>query len=266
MIREDEMRIELSERKLLCNHLPKAFSGVRILQISDLHNRCFGKGQSYLLEVSKRTRPDYIFITGDLIDEHHKRIDGVIRYIDGAVGIAPIFYVSGNHEWVAEGQYIKLLRHMRRIGVSVLRDEIMEIERGGDKIQLIGMDDPYKLRGKRNQKYDRVTSEDFLKRFVHANRNRKKMFTILLSHRPEFLHFYAKAGIDLVYAGHAHGGMIRIPKVGGVLAPHQGFFPQYMEGVIMENHTTMVVSRGLGDGIVPFRINNRPEVVVTVLK
>lgn len=128
------------------------------------------------------------------------------------------------------------------------------------------MDDPYKLKDKCNRAYDRVSSEGFLKRFIQVNRDRKKMFTILLSHRPEFFHFYARAGIDLIYAGHAHGGMIRIPGVGGVLAPHQGFFPRYAEGVIERNDTTMVVSRGLGDGIVPFRINNRPEVVVTILE
>lgn len=260
------MKVEISERKLLCNHLPESFSGTRVLQISDLHNRCFGKEQSYLLEVTRRANPDYIFVTGDLIDEHHRRIDGVIQYLSGAIRTAPIFYVSGNHEWKAKGQYSKLLKHMVTMGVIVLQDEIIELERGEDKLQLIGMDDPYKLKDKCNRAYDRVSSEGFLKRFIQVNRDRKKMFTILLSHRPEFFHFYARAGIDLIYAGHAHGGMIRIPGVGGMLAPHQGFFPRYAEGVIERNDTTMVVSRGLGDGIVPFRINNRPEVVVTILE
>lgn len=260
------MKVQISERKLLCNRLPKTFSGVRVLQISDLHNRSFSKEQSCLLEVTRKTNPDYIFVTGDLIDEHHQRIDSVIQYLNGASRIAPIFYVSGNHEWTAKVQYPKLLKYTTIMGVTILQDEIIELERGGDKIQLIGMDDPYKLQGKRNRKYDRISSADFLKRFIQLNRNRQKMFTILLSHRPEFLYFYAKAGIDLIYAGHAHGGMIRIPGVGGVLAPHQGFFPRYSEGVIVRNETTMVVSRGLGDGIVPFRINNRPEVVVTILE
>lgn len=122
------MKVEISERKLSCNHLPESFSGTRVLQISDLHNRCFGKEQSYLLEVTRRANPDYIFVTGDLIDEHHRRIDGVIQYLSGAIRTAPIFYVSGNHEWKAKGQYSKLLKHMVTMGVIVLQDEIIELE------------------------------------------------------------------------------------------------------------------------------------------
>ncbi len=87
-----------------------------------------------------------------------------------------------------------------------------------------------------------------------------------MSHRPEFIHFYAKAGIDVVFSGHAHGGQIRVPGIGGVLAPHQGFFPKYAEGMVKENNTLMIISRGLGNSTFPIRINNHPELILATLE
>jgi predicted MPP superfamily phosphohydrolase len=90
-------------------------------------------------------------------------------------------------------------------------------------------------------------------------------FTLLLSHRPEMFDTYVEKDVDLVFSGHAHGGQFRIPFVGGVFAPNQGLFPKYDSGIYSEGNTTMVVSRGIGNSAFPFRINNRPEVILVEL-
>lgn len=259
-------KIEVSEICVNSTKIPKAFTGSKILHISDLHGNVFGKRQSELIRISKELKPDYIFITGDIIDEHCKNLENVYAYIYGIRNLAPIYYVTGNHEWISKDR-VGLLEFLHKSGVHVLQDQKIEIERGGEKIQLLGTDDPYRMPGKKTVKYQRVSTKVFIKRFVELNRKRKRAeYTILLSHRPELFHFYVKAGVDLVFSGHAHGGQFRIPGKGGLLAPHQGFFPKYTEGVICENDTKMVVSRGLGNSGFPFRIGNPYELVVVTLK
>ena len=137
-------------------------------------------------------------------------------------------------------------------GVIVLDDEKTTLERDGQAITLIGLSDP-----------------DFRQPFadhLRALTASEEGFTILLSHRPESFGLYISCGVDLVFSGHAHGGQVRIPFVGGLVAPHQGFFPEYDSGLYREDSTAMLVSRGLGNSIVPLRINNRPEVIVAILK
>ena len=259
-------KIEVSEICVNSTKIPKAFTGSKILHISDLHGNVFGKRQSELIRISKELEPDYIFITGDIIDEHCKNLENVYAYIYGIRNLAPIYYVTGNHEWISKDR-VGLLEFLHKSGVHVLQDQKIEIERGGEKIQLLGTDDHYRMPGKKTVKYQRVSTKVFIKRFVELNRKRKRAeYTILLSHRPELFHFYVKAGVDLVFSGHAHGGQFRIPGKGGLLAPHQGFFPKYTEGVICENDTKMVVSRGLGNSGFPFRIGNPYELVVVTLK
>ena len=91
-------------------------------------------------------------------------------------------------------------------------------------------------------------------------------YTVLLSHRPELLEAYADSGVDLVFSGHAHGGQFRLPFVGGIVAPNQGLFPEYDSGLYTEKGATMLVSRGIGNGILPIRFNNRPEVILAELR
>jgi predicted MPP superfamily phosphohydrolase len=91
-------------------------------------------------------------------------------------------------------------------------------------------------------------------------------YTVLLSHRPELFDVYVQNGVDLVLSGHAHGGQFRVPFLGGLVAPNQGLFPQYDGGVYKSGKTTMIVSRGIGNSAFPFRINNRPELVIVELK
>ena len=132
-------KIEVSEICVNSTKIPKAFTGSKILHISDLHGNVFGKRQSELIRISKELEPDYIFITGDIIDEHCKNLENVYAYIYGIRNLAPIYYVTGNHEWISKDR-VGLLEFLHKSGVHVLQDQKIEFERGGEKIQLLGMD------------------------------------------------------------------------------------------------------------------------------
>ncbi|UFH64542.1 metallophosphoesterase [Clostridium cadaveris] len=240
--------------------IPSAFHGYKILHISDLHNKMFGKNQDYLIKKIKASSPDIIVITGDLIDRRRFDLDTAMCFINKAVDIAPIYYVSGNHEaW--SGKYDQIKQSLKDAGVLILDDTSLELLKGENSIQLLGLSDP-----------------DFLTSNYLDGTNTKKLelqlkqwsndinYKILLSHRPELFSLYIENNIDLIFSGHAHGGQIRLPFLGGLIAPDQGFFPKYTSGPYKNANSTMFVSRGLGNSIFPFRVFNRPEIVVVTLK
>lgn len=234
--------------------IPISFNGFRIVQVSDLHNAEFGDKQSKLLSAIKDASPDLIAVTGDLIDSRHTDVEKAMDFIDGAIDIAQVYYVTGNHE-ARTGEYTKLKERMIGSGVILLEDESATIQLGGDTILLLGLKDP---------DFSNLFREStaMIDTKLKDMKNGSGKYTILLSHRPELFEVYAANGIDLVLSGHAHGGQVRLPFVGGLVAPNQGFFPKYSAGVYETQQTKMIVSRGLGNSIIPVRINNRPELVV----
>ena len=238
--------------------IPASFYGYKILQISDLHNAEFGKNQKTLIEKTKEIDPDIIFITGDLIDSYNTNIDISMKYIDGITDIAPIYFIPGNHESRIES-YNELCDRLTSSGVKILNNKNVFIQKDSSSIGLIGLDDPAFIQTS-NQ------DELFKKLLVDLSKDIDSDFKMLLSHRPEKIVDYKDAKVDLVFSGHAHGGQFRIPFVGGLLAPNQGFFPKYTSGIYKEDNTSMLVSRGLGNSIFPFRINNSPELVVVTLE
>ena len=258
-------RLDITKIKCKFDKLPHGFVGSRIMHISDLHNCNFDKKQQRLIELTKKLQPNYIFMTGDICDEHHKKIDSVLYFLEGICDIAPIYYVTGNHEWCMKDKGAALFQGVKRFGVHVLHDQMIELEKSGDCIQLIGIDDPYCPRNGKIHECDRVRAEFYLQELKRICKKLKKIFTVLLSHRPEFIDFYAKANIDLVFAGHAHGGLVRIPGIGGIIAPHQGWFPRYTEGIVKKGNTKMIISRGLGNSGLFFRIHNNSEIILAVL-
>lgn len=220
--------------------------GYRIVQISDLHNKRFGDNQEKLLSIVRDCQPNLIVITGDLVDGNRTNIEKAIAFVEGAVSIAPVYYVTGNHEkWLEPEEYTELQHQLLKAGAVWLDNEIVEITVGNDSFTLFGLDDS-------------SLTNDTLKELA---KDAKKNLWILLVHEPQNLKFYSNAGMDFVFSGHAHGGQIRIPFIGGVIAPDQGFFPEYTEGLYQSENTTMVVSRGLGNSILPVRIGNCPEIV-----
>lgn len=249
--------IEYSNKKV-----PFAFNGYKVLHVSDLHNEEFGENNKKLIEKTKEVRPDIIVITGDLIDSNKTSIEVAMAYIKEVVKICPVYFVTGNHEkW--SGLNDELTGKLKAAGVKVLNNEEVEIKKGEESISLLGIEDPAFL----ENGYDGYgVSNAFEENIKNLMNNKSDKLTILLSHRPEYMDMYTQLKVDLVLTGHAHGGQFRLPFIGGVVAPDQGFFPRYTSGMYVENDTSMIVSRGLGNSIIHVRVFNPPELVLVTLK
>ena len=252
--------LTVSNIKISSSRIPIAFSGFRIAQVSDLHNAEFGKGNRKLLELLSESKPDIIAITGDLVDAGHTDIGVALDFAKEAVKIAPVYYVTGNHE-ASLSQYDELKIELKTIGVIVLEDEAVQLKHDTEEITLIGLSDPdFTIKGDIFGEVPAMVSTK-----LNNLADDENSYTILLSHRPELFESYVHCNIDLVLSGHAHGGQFRLPFIGGLIAPNQGLFPQYDAGLYTSGSTNMIVSRGLGNSIIPIRFNNRPEVVVIEL-
>ena len=254
-IRWGNTALEINEYKIVSNSVPQNFHGFRIAQVSDLHNAEFGEGNSKLLELLSQTEPDIIVLTGDLIDSRQTDIEIALTFAREALKIAPVYYISGNHE-ARVSEYEGLKMGLAEAGVIVLENQIVEITREGDSITLMGIDDP-----SFQESYLFGDAEGVAKQTIETLQRESDGYTVLLSHRPELFELYVETGMDLVFSGHAHGGQFRLPFIGGLVAPNQGFFPKYDAGLFSEENTTMIVSRGVGNSIVPLRFNNRPEII-----
>ena len=252
--------LELNTYTISSSKLPQSFDGYRIAHVSDLHNTEMGKDNEKLLAMLRDADPDMIAITGDLIDSRNTDIEVALKFVREAVKIAPCYYVTGNHE-ARVNEYGELKAGMETAGVTVLEDVRTEISMEGETITLIGINDP-----SYQTDYLFGDSETVMNTKLEELHSEKDGFTILLSHRPELFDAYTDHGMDLVLSGHAHGGQFRLPFIGGLVAPNQGFFPEYDAGIYTEGNTNMLVSRGIGNSILPFRINNRPEVILIELQ
>ena len=252
--------LELNTYTISSSKLPQSFDGYRIAHVSDLHNTEMGKDNEKLLAMLRDADPDMIAITGDLIDSRNTDIEVALKFVREAIKIAPCYYVTGNHE-ARVNEYGELKAGMETAGVTVLEDVRTEISMEGATITLIGVNDP-----SYQTDYLFGDSETVLNTKLEELHTEDGEFTVLLSHRPELFDAYTDHGIDLVLSGHAHGGQFRLPFIGGLVAPNQGFFPEYDAGIYMEGNTNMLVSRGIGNSILPFRINNRPEVILIELQ
>ena len=252
--------LELNTYTISSSKLPQSFDGYRIAHVSDLHNTEMGKDNEKLLAMLRDADPDMIAITGDLIDSRNTDIEVALKFVREAVKIAPCYYVTGNHE-ARVNEYGELKAGMETAGVTVLEDVRTEISMEGATITLIGVNDP-----SYQTDYLFGDSETVLNTKLEELHTEDGEFTVLLSHRPELFDAYTDHGMDLVLSGHAHGGQFRLPFIGGVVAPNQGLFPEYDAGIYTEGNTNMLVSRGVGNSILPFRINNRPEVILIELQ
>ena len=189
----------VSEYVICSEKIHEIFSGFRIAQISDLHNDLFGKGNGKLLEQLRTIRPDIIVITGDLVDSFDTQISVAVDFAEEAGQIAPVYYVTGNHE-SRLSQYPQMCSQLQDVGVEVLEDRQIHLERGGAFFTVLGLNDPG---FRQNEKDCGVILREMMQS--------ASGFTVLLTHRPELLDMYAENGPDLVLAGHAHGGQFRLP-------------------------------------------------------
>ncbi|WP_434799316.1 metallophosphoesterase [Terrisporobacter vanillatitrophus] len=251
--------IVISKYSYTNEKVPSSFENLKILQISDFHNAEFGKNQNIAIKNIRQCEPDIIVITGDLIDRRKYDLEKSMNLVKQIVNVAPVYYVSGNHEaW--SGHYDEVKKALLNENVKVLDNDSVEIQKGKDSITLMGVKDPDFL----TSNYIDGTNYSELEKYLDSVSKDNK-FEILLSHRPELMWLYKKYNIDLVFTGHVHGGQIRLPFVGGIIGPDQGFFPKYDAGKFVEGDTTMILSRGLGNSVFPFRIFNPPELVLVEL-
>ena len=252
--------LEVNEYEIVSDRIPEAFSGFRIAQVSDLHNAVFGESNEKLIQLLSQTDPDMIVITGDLIDSRHTDIEIALEFVRQAMKISPVYYVSGNHE-ARVREYADLKMGLTEAGVVVLENQKVQITQEGERITLMGIDDP-----SFREDYLFGDAESVARQAITDLQNESDGYTVLLSHRPELFELYVDTGMDLVFSGHAHGGQFRLPFLGGLVAPNQGFFPEYDAGQFSEKNTNMIVSRGVGNSIIPLRFNNRPEIIVAELE
>ena len=257
IIAKHNQTLTINEYVVRSERLPSAFDGYKIAQISDLHNAEFGENNENLLSALSTARADVIVITGDLVDSRKTDLDVALRFVEKAVEIAPIYYVTGNHE-ASISAYVDLKKGLISCGVTVLENQAVTVEKDGASIRFMGLQDPLFRK-------DLQTEETYVKAQLSTFAWGAE-YTVLLSHRPEFFDVYAEYGADLVFCGHTHGGQFRIPTIGGVFVPNQGFFPKYDAGKFEKGQTTMFINRGLGNSRFPFRINNPPEIILTTLK
>lgn len=259
-------QLRVSRYRVASARVPEAFDGFRIVQITDLHGRMFGPEQADLAACVRKLRPDLILITGDMVTDNY---DGTCRdaareLYKAMDAIAPSYAILGNHEIVSD-RFMMILKDIENSPVRLLRGESVRIARDGSEtedkmvpvIRLAGMDSGPADGMLRRIDGDPDYVEDRLRDFLPRNDE----YTVLMNHKPEALPYCARCGVDLVFSGHAHGGLIRLGGDRSLIAPDQGFFPKYTRGLYREGHTVEVVGTGLGGP----RLGIRPEVVFVEL-
>jgi len=236
--------------------LPEGFDGCRIVVLADLHSTEFGDENEKLFAAVEAQQPDYIFVVGDLGDRFRGMPEPyAANTAAGLTAIAPTYYVTGNHEW-AIGDVPELKQTLSAHGVTVLSNEFLTLEQGGDTLVLAGIDDP---NGYADQKSPETVAAE-----VYAAHG--DPFWVLLAHRNDrFEAQYSLLGADLVVSGHGHGGLIRLPFTDGLISTDRTFFPSYTAGLYEENGSCLFVTRGLGNSGPSFRLFNRPEVALLTL-
>lgn len=245
--------LELNKITVESSNIPQAFDGYIIAHVSDLHNAEIGESNETIINMLREVKPDMIAMTGDIVDSIKSGEDVAYDFIKKAAEVAPCYYVTGNHEPRSSEKLAILEDKLNEFGVDFLHDEKIALELNGDKITLAGV----------GGAYSKVNNlDDILNNLIEEEDD----YTILLAHRPDFFDMYVESGADLVLSGHAHGGQFRLPLIGGLYAPGQGFFPEYDSGIYTEENTSMIVSRGIGNSAFPLRFNNRPEIILVELK
>ena len=254
LVLDSRYRIQLSRYELSFADLPESFDGCRIVHISDLHGMSFGRDNRRLAELIRRQQPDIIAYTGDIAGAEGD-LSAVEPLLKELEGLCPAYYVNGNHEW-ADSCVEEIEALMERYGVRCLSNEIELLYRGEDSIAIIGAEDP-------NGRADMMTPWELS---LQAGELYSGKFMLWLAHRNDYIKMYPDIGTDLILSGHAHGGIVRLPLVGGLLNVNRSLGAEYESGLYYSGHYIMEVSRGLGNSIPIPRFFNRPELVTIELR
>ena len=264
--------LEITKYEIENEKIPKEFNNFKIVQISDLHNKSFGKGNKRLLEKIDSQNPDIVVITGDLVEGDNKNFDVALNLIDELLKKYKVYHIIGNHEQKSlikkhKELYKTYFDKLYKKNIVNLDNEKIRIKKDGKYINIYGLIIPleyYPYFFKNYENKNMKLEQDFINnKLGEINRDE---YNILLAHTPFFFEDYEKYGVDLVLSGHVHGGIIRLPKVGGLLSPNREFFPKYDFGKYIKNNTTMLLSKGLGGSKVLIRFACKPEIVSITLK
>lgn len=253
LIKDSRDDLEISRYEVKSQKLPESFDGFKIVQLSDLHGAEFGEDGMGLVEKVKELEPDIIALTGDFVTDEGD-LAAVEKLAARLVKLCPVYFISGNHEF-GSGLAVKVRNILERAGVKYLSNEYLTISRGEDGILLGGVEDPLA--------YADMLSPDELAQKM--NDAAPDAFKILLGHRNYWMTEYPELPVDLIFCGHAHGGLIRIPGVGGLIGTDRRLFPDFDAGEYNNGRYTLIVSRGLGNSVSIPRIFNRPEIVCVEL-
>ena len=234
---------------------------MRIVLLSDLHCTEHGKNNSKLIQKIEQVKPDAVFAAGDLTNKHLDtqdiKVKKVLLLLKNLSRKYPVFYSDGNHE-IRMDDPDDYRKAAKKAGVMYPENETVIC----DCFSVYGLTLPkvgyYKKHLLDESIFDNIYADE-----PEGNDDK---FHILLAHEPRYFEKYADTKADLILSGHLHGGIMRLPFVGGVIASGFQFFPKYDAGIFEKNGKSMVVSRGLGSHTLKFRFFNPPEVVVIDLK
>ena len=244
--------------------IPSNFNNFKIVHITDVHSKIYGENNSKIKELIDKINPNIIVMSGDIIDQRTGKVRDFIQMYEDIYRKYPTFYSIGNHERKLKySLYKSYLQQLREIGVHVLLNEKENFNIGEQYIVINA------LKFRANMQPKVLTEEKFEKqvRFMKDKLEPidKIKFNILIAHDAENFKMYEKLGVDLIFSGHIHGGIVRFGKV-GLLSPRRKLFPKYAYGKNKINNTVMITSSGLGSASVKTRLFNRPEIVEVTLK
>lgn len=263
-LRMEMSRPEVSRYEIVSAMLPEGFDGFKIVHLSDLHNKVFGKDNAPLYRLIAAENPDIIVMTGDMISHGAPDTDKFLKLVGRLSKLCGVYYVNGNHELSdLDGDAFSYAADaMAACGAVCLDNGCAELVRGKDKIQLCGLCYTAEYyRGVREYKrgWKVFTLTDMIN---YLGVKQPGEYTILLAHNPLDFDVHAEWGADLSLGGHVHGGLIRLPLVNGIFSPERRLMPKYKEGVYRRGNSFLIASRGLGR----FRVHNPPEVVSVTLR
>ena len=250
-------RYEISSFKL-----PEEFHGYKILQLSDLHSKKFGKDNQRLLQLIDKEKPDIIVMTGDMVSSTDDSYDVFYTLVEKLTAKYPVYYIVGNHEQILHDYRIN--EFLENNGVTILDNEKLTLEKGQGKVNLYGLWFNLKYYKDNSNPYTKDIYYDLTTMAETLESPDSEEYNILLTHNPLYFPTYAQWGADLTLTGHVHGGLIIIPFKGGLLSPERDFFPEYYGGIYSLEESKMIVNRGLGNSFA-FRFLNRPEISVVTL-
>ncbi len=252
---------KVTKYKISSYEIPNAFNGFKIAQISDLHAGVFGENQEKIVKKLEEEKVNIVVFTGDLISRNSSNLEKFAKSLEEIIKTYPSYYIPGNHELMREGnkEYKDFLALLEKEGMIMLGNKTYPLYRRGAFIQISGLDEGlsfYEVKADKNHipVESLITAPD------------ERVFSMLLAHNPLYFNSYVNWGADLVLAGHVHGGVIRLPLIGGILSPEVGLFPKYDKGLYTSGHQNMIVSVGMGDSFPGFRLFNQKELVIVELE